>query len=141
MYTVLIGVDDDEERARSCAQAVADLPGDAAEKSVTVIHSFTNNPSGASATQVRSVREVSEFFDEQGIEYEVAESSGDPTEQILDTAEEIGANLIVLAGRKRSPAGKVLFGSVTQSVILNADIPVMVAGEVKETAEVRETTD
>ncbi|MFB6123727.1 MAG: universal stress protein [Haloferacaceae archaeon] len=135
MYDVLIGVDDSEERALSCAQAVADLPGDASEKSVTIIHSFTDNPSGASATQVHSVREVAEFFDGQGIEYEIAESSGDPTEQILDTAADADADLVVLAGRKRSPAGKVLFGSVTQSVILNADIPVMVAGGVKEAGE------
>ncbi|MFB6107846.1 MAG: universal stress protein [Haloplanus sp.] len=131
MYHVVIGVDDNEERALSCAQAVVDLPGDASEKRVTIIHSFLDNPSGASATQIHSVREVSEYLDANDIENEVTESSGDPAEQILDAAEEAEADLIVLAGRKRSPAGKALFGSVTQSVILDADRPVMVAGEVK----------
>ena len=101
MYNVLIGVDDSEERALNCAKAVANLPGDASEKSVTIIHSFTDNPSGASATQVHSVREVAEYFDGEGVGYEIAESSGDPTEQILGTAEDIEADLIVLAGRKR----------------------------------------
>lgn len=128
MYNVLIGVDDSEERALSCAQAVANLPGEPSEKSVTIVHSFQDNPSGASATQVHSVREVAEFFDERGIDYEIAESSGDPSEQILGGAEEADADLIILAGRKRSPAGKVLFGSVTQSVILGARRPVMVTG-------------
>jgi nucleotide-binding universal stress UspA family protein len=131
MYHVIIGVDDDEDRAMSCARAVADLPGQADEKQVTVLHSFTENPSGASATQIHSVREVSDFFEEHGIEYDVTESSGDPADEILDVAAEVDADLIVLAGRKRSPAGKALFGSVTQAVILHADRPVMVAGGVE----------
>jgi nucleotide-binding universal stress UspA family protein len=132
MYHVVIGVDDDEERGMACARAVADLPGDPDEKKVTVFHSFTNNPSGASATQIHSVRTVADYFDERGIDYEVTESSGDPADAILDVAEEEEADLIVLSGRKRSPAGKALFGSVTQAVILHADRPVMVAGEVQQ---------
>jgi len=132
MYHVVIGVDDNEERAMACAQAVADLPGDIAEKRVTVIHSFTDNPSGASASQLASVRDVTDFLEERGIEVEVAESSGDPADQLLEVAQEADANLIVVAGRKRSPTGKALFGSVTQSVILNAERPVMVAGEARE---------
>ncbi|SDZ85828.1 Universal stress protein family protein [Haloplanus vescus] len=129
MYHVVIGVDDNEERAMTCARAVADLPGDAAEKRVTVIHSFTDNPSGASASQLASVRDATEYLEEQGLEVEVNESSGDPAEQLLDAARDADADLIVVGGRKRSPTGKALFGSVTQTVILNADRPVMVAGE------------
>ncbi|WP_251344047.1 universal stress protein [Haloplanus halophilus] len=129
MYHVVIGVDDNEERALACARAVADLPGAETGARVTIIHSFTDNPSGASASQIGSVREATEFLEERGIEVSVTESSGDPAEQILDAATDGDANLIVVAGRKRSPTGKALFGSVTQSVILNADRPVMVAGD------------
>lgn len=129
MYHVVMGVDDNEERAVACARAVADLPGAESGARVTVIHSFTDNPSGASASQIGSVREATEFLEEHGIDVDVTESSGDPAEQILDVATAEDANLIVVAGRKRSPTGKALFGSVTQSVILNADRPVMVAGD------------
>ena len=129
MYHVVIGVDDNEERAMACARAVADLPGEASEKRVTVIHSFTDNPSGASASQLASVRHATDFLEEHGVDVEVAESSGDPADQLLEVAEEEDANLIVVAGRKRSPTGKALFGSVTQTVILNANRPVMVAGD------------
>jgi len=129
MYHVVIGVDNNEERAVTCAKAVADLPGDASETKVTVIHSFTDNPSGASASQLASVREVTDHLEGLGFDVEVMESSGDPAEQLLEAARESDANLLVLGGRKRSPTGKALFGSVTQSVILNADRPVMVAGE------------
>jgi nucleotide-binding universal stress UspA family protein len=131
MYHVVIGVDDNEERAMACARAAASLPGDASEKRVTVIHSFTDNPSGASASQLASVRDVTDFLEERGIEVEVTESSGDPADQLLEVAQEADADLIVVAGRKRSPTGKALFGSVTQSVILNAERPVMVAGSAK----------
>ena len=129
MYHVVIGVDDNEERAMACARAVADLPGETSEKRVTVIHSFTDNPSGASASQLASVRHATDFLEEHGVDVEVAESSGDPADQLLEVAEEEDANLIVVAGRKRSPTGKALFGSVTQTVILNANRPVMVAGD------------
>lgn len=133
MYHVVIGIDDDADHALACVEAVADLPGDASEKEVTLIHSFTNNPSGASATQIHSVREASEYLEEKGIDYDVNESSGDPAEVIIEFADEEDADLIVTAGRKRSPAGKALFGSVTQTVILNSDRPVMVTGETKRT--------
>jgi len=129
MYHVVIGVDDNEERAMACARAVADLPGDPSETRVTVIHSFTDNPSGASASQLASVRDVTDFLEERGVEVTVTESSGDPADQLLDAAKAADADLIVVAGRKRSPTGKALFGSVTQSVILNTERPVMVAGE------------
>jgi len=132
MYHVVIGVDDNEDRAMACAQAVADLPGDASEKQVTVIHSFTDNPSGASASQLSSVRHVTDFLEERGLTVDVTESSGDPADQLLEVAQDENADLIVVAGRKRSPTGKALFGSVTQSVILNAERPVMVAGEAHE---------
>jgi nucleotide-binding universal stress UspA family protein len=129
VYHAVIGVDDNEERAIACAQAITDLPGAGSNTRVTVIHSFTDNPSGASAPQVGSVREATEYLETRGIDVTITESSGDPAEQILDVAASEDANLIVVAGRKRSPTGKALFGSVTQSVILNADRPVMVAGD------------
>lgn len=132
MYHVVLGVDEDEEHARQCAQEIVDLPGAGTEKRVTIIHSFSDNPSGASATQVASVREAGDCFDEAGIEYDVEEASGDPADAIIDVATATDADLVVVGGRKRSPAGKALFGSVTQTVILNAERPVMVTGVTKD---------
>ena len=132
MYHVVLGVDENEERAESAAREVANLPGDAGEKRVTLLHVFTDNPSGASATQVASVRAAKDVLEAAGLDVEIGESSGDPAESILELADEEDADLVVVGGRKRSPAGKALFGSVTQSVILNADRPVMVAGVVAD---------
>jgi len=129
MYRVVAGVDEDVERARRCARAVADLPGPSDERAVWLLHSFTDNPSGASAPQVRSVREATEILEDEGVDVEVRESSGDPTRALLDTADELEADLVAVAGRQeRSPAGKAVFGSTTQAVILEADRSVLVAG-------------
>ena len=48
---------------------------------------------------------------------------GDPADSILAVADARDARFVVVGGKKRSPTGKALFGSVTQSVLLNAEVP------------------
>lgn len=50
---------------------------------------------------------------------------GEPAEEIRQVAEENDARFVVVGGRKRTPVGKAVFGSVTQSVLLNTDCPVV----------------
>lgn len=50
---------------------------------------------------------------------------GGPSETILEQADALGARYIVIGGRRRTPAGKAIFGSVTQSVLLGSSIPVV----------------
>jgi nucleotide-binding universal stress UspA family protein len=50
---------------------------------------------------------------------------GEPTKQIVGYATEQDASYIVVGGRKRTPTGKAIFGSVTQSVLLKANQPVL----------------
>lgn len=135
MYHVLLGVDDDGEMAERVATNVAELPGDGESVRVSLFHAFTDNPSGASATQVAGVRRARERLDEAGIETEVLEGSGDPAEALLEAAADHDVDLIVIGGRRRSPAGKALFGSVSQTVILNAERPVLVGGRPSRPAD------
>jgi nucleotide-binding universal stress UspA family protein len=39
---------------------------------------------------------------------------------------EVDADLVVVGARKRTPVGKAVFGSVTQSVVLDSPVPVTV---------------
>ncbi|SDR70967.1 Nucleotide-binding universal stress protein, UspA family [Friedmanniella luteola] len=48
---------------------------------------------------------------------------------VLAFADEARAELLVIGARRRSPVGKFLLGSVTQTIILDADMPVVVVKE------------
>ncbi|WP_423746164.1 universal stress protein (plasmid) [Haladaptatus sp. SPP-AMP-3] len=63
------------------------------------------------------------------VEYEAVGRIGDERDQILDAATELDCDHVFLAGRKRSPTGKALFGDRTQSVILDFDGAVTVVTE------------
>lgn len=49
----------------------------------------------------------------------------DPVSDVLETADEISADLIVIGIRRRSPVGKLVLGSNSQSILLEATIPVL----------------
>jgi len=50
---------------------------------------------------------------------------GEPVEEVLLEADRRDARYLVIGGRKRSPTGKALFGSKTQSILLESDRPVV----------------
>lgn len=129
MYQVLLAVDADENRAETLADTVLDLPEPANNVEVTVFHCFTDNPEGTSINHLKSARTVADRLEDADVEYVLTEASGDPVTEIVETAQEYDIDVIYLAGRKRSPAGKVLFGSVTQGVALSTDRPVLICGQ------------
>lgn len=49
----------------------------------------------------------------------------DPTDDLIQVAEEHNASLIVIGLRRRSPIGKLVLGSNAQRVLLEADCPVL----------------
>lgn len=138
MYRILVPIDEDERQARAAADVVADLPGPAAEKEVVLLNVFEGFEVSGEGESVSSedfydesafpssVTAVEDRLEAAGIPVTKRREHGDPAEEILETAAEIDAETIVMSGRKRSPAGKALFGSVTQSVLLGADRPVTV---------------
>ena len=136
MYHVLVPIDADEDRAMTQARYVADLPQAEGGVKATLLFIFGAGDDVPeewekfkSANRIGSVRHAQEYLEDHDVEVEVIDESGDTSEFILREAEERGVDAIVLGGRKRSPAGKALFGSVTQSVILNSDLPVVVTGK------------
>lgn len=62
---------------------------------------------------------ASEAAEECDIDADPVGLVGSPAEEIIKYADQNDASYIVLGGRKQSPVGKALFGSVAQSVILN----------------------
>lgn len=126
MYEIVVGIDQDETRARTQAAELLELPLDYDSVHVTLVHDFEENREGASVTQVAAVRRAKELLEEADVDVSLEGTSGKPAAGILEVADAKDADLVVLAGRKRSPAGKALFGSVTQDVILGTDRSVLV---------------
>ncbi|MFB6137071.1 MAG: universal stress protein [Halobacteriaceae archaeon] len=137
--TVVLAVGEDTgERARRLQQ-VAMEEADARDARVVVVHVFdeetvagaTQSPhapaeSGADALarEYDPVRDVVETLESAGLTYEVRGAVGDPGEAVVSLAESVGADRIVVGGRRRAPAGKATFGSTAQSILLSAECPV-----------------
>ncbi|MBI3993530.1 MAG: universal stress protein [Candidatus Lambdaproteobacteria bacterium] len=64
--------------------------------------------------------------DMRGLTYEVALRTGIIYEQIVDYAQQLGADLIVLAGHNRSTLGRFVLGSNAERVVRHAHCAVMV---------------
>lgn len=129
MYSVLVCVDTAPMPADNQAEAITALPAGEENVHAIVTHVFEDNPEGASASQMQSVRKVIERFDQAGISHEIVESSGDPVEKLLEQAREYNVDAICVGGRQRSPAGKALFGSVAQRILLESDCPTIFVGQ------------
>ncbi|MFW5955911.1 MAG: universal stress protein [Halorhabdus sp.] len=137
MYTVLMPVDGDEGRVTAQAAMVAELPAADQEVKVVMLFVFDDRERAEVTTpsQVGANADAIDLLEDLGIEIEQLSRHGNPVAEIIVAAEEVAADLIVMGGRKRSPLGSALFGSVSQDVLLEADRPVVITGAVEPTAD------
>ena len=65
--------------------------------------------------------------DEAGVDLDVRQTPhhDDLAEDLLAVADEVGASIIVIGLRRRSPVGKLLMGSSAQRILLSSDLPVL----------------
>lgn len=138
MTRVLLPVNEDVDRARRATEAILNLPGGTDELEVIVLNVFTEFNVADEGAKISS----DEFYDENkfpdsmetaiallkegGATVRPKRAHGEPAEEIIAEANSVNADYIAISGRKRSPSGKVIFGSVTQSVLLSAERPVIV---------------
>jgi nucleotide-binding universal stress UspA family protein len=71
--------------------------------------------------------EVKTQLAEAGVEHEVRQlvRGLDPAEDLINVADEVSADLIVIGLRRRSPVGKLILGSNAQRILLDAPCPVL----------------
>jgi nucleotide-binding universal stress UspA family protein len=73
------------------------------------------------------VAEVRTLLDDTGVPHEIRQqpSGHEPADQVVDIADEVEAELIVIGMRRRSAVGKLLLGSTAQRILLDAHCPVL----------------
>jgi nucleotide-binding universal stress UspA family protein len=71
-----------------------------------------------------TIRDLGKMLDAEDVDYDVRGTVGEHGESIVSLAREVDADLVLVSGRKRSPTGKAVFGSIAQEVMLSSPCPV-----------------
>jgi len=135
-----VGTEDEERTERLAEEAIAVAEPAGAE--VVLTHVFTDeefntvrsrlgvdetsegSTPDAVAERHTTTRALSEALTEAGVSHSVRGAVGDHADEVVEAASAIGADRVVVGGRRRSPTGKAVFGSVAQEVLLSSPCPV-----------------
>ena len=76
---------------------------------------------------VQEIELVKSRLAESGVEFELRQlvRGHEPADEVVDLAEELGAELVVIGMRHRSAVGKFLLGSTAQRILMDASCPVL----------------
>jgi nucleotide-binding universal stress UspA family protein len=137
--TVLVAVGpQDYERVERLAEETIDIAGPTGA-SVVLAHAFTTEGYEEAQSNLQleeatpdkiaernaTIRDLEDVLAGTDIDYTIRGTVGDPGETMVDLAETCAADIVVVGGRERSPTGKALFGSVAQSIMLEAPCPTL----------------
>ncbi|WP_049901771.1 universal stress protein [Natrinema sp. J7-1] len=140
--TVLLAVGPgDGDRSDQLAEAVIEVANPAGA-TVVLAHVFTSSEyddvlarlefdpdvdeidPDAVAARHATIHDLEDRLDEHDVDYAVRGAVGEHGPTIVDLAASVGADRVVVGGRRRSPTGKAVFGSTAQEVLLSAPCPV-----------------
>jgi nucleotide-binding universal stress UspA family protein len=140
--TILVAVGpSDAEQTERLAEAAAEIAGPTGAR-VVLGHVFTDDEYAEAldnlefdvtssevrpddvARRHRTIRDIQSVLKGTVEDIEVRGAVGDHADEIVALAEAVDADRVMVGGRKRSPAGKAVFGSVAQEVMLSAPCPV-----------------
>ncbi|MEM3477235.1 MAG: universal stress protein [Archaeoglobaceae archaeon] len=126
---LLVALDERSDRSeRVIAFAIAEAK--LRKDKIVFVHSLF----GEGKTSPKEIEEgekllkwAEEIARKEGVEFEtrLLVRGKEPAEDIVEFADEINANMVIIGVRKRRPAGKIIFGSVAQDIILHASKPVV----------------
>ncbi|TSI16106.1 universal stress protein [Brevibacterium aurantiacum] len=93
---------------------------------VRAVHFESDTTTAPSTGALSQTKELADRLAEADLEFEIQRADSDVASQIIDLAETWQAKLIVMPSKRRSPVVKLLLGSSTQRVILEAECPVLI---------------
>jgi nucleotide-binding universal stress UspA family protein len=138
MDTIVVGFVDTETGRLAVDAAI--LEAGRRGGRLSVVHSMRGGDH-ESPEEISAARDALDRLGERlvadGVEHDIHQFVRDnsPAEDITQHAAEVGAALIVVGYRRRSPTGKLLLGSDSRDVLLASPCPVLAvpAGERTET--------
>ena len=91
------------------------------------------NLSGGDATvdkryaQGSDIATIEERLGREGVEHHILQPvrGNDAANEVLQAAEDYRAELIVIGLRRRTPVGKLIMGSTSQQILLEAECPIL----------------
>ncbi|WP_159797781.1 universal stress protein [Puerhibacterium puerhi] len=105
-------------------EALATAIGEARSRGTGLV--VVEPPTGAAPAGAADGGEtLAERLAAAGVQHEVVVSDGDLPEAIVQTAARVGAELIVIGLRRRSPVGKLILGAGAQRILLESPCPVL----------------
>jgi nucleotide-binding universal stress UspA family protein len=133
---ILIAVENDRDRMVPVVEHAAEI-ADALSAKVTLYHVYKPDEfeslldsrdldSGDPNELARDndmVEAAAELLQDAGVSFKVAAARGDPAEKIVSYVEANEIDHVFVGGRRRSPAGKMILGSVSQTVLLETEVP------------------
>ena len=81
------------------------------------------------ATRRAPVPELVDALENAEVDYEVRGVVGDHGQGVVSLADEVDADRVVVGGRRRTAAGKAVFGSTSQEVMQSVSCPVTYVGD------------
>jgi nucleotide-binding universal stress UspA family protein len=115
--TILVGYDGSDS-SRRALDAAADLVGYGSRLTVATVRNGEPLGEATQAARERLVR--------RHVAARYVEPVGEPAEKLIETASEIGADLVVVGRRSRNVLQRLVLGSVSANVVRGAHCDVLV---------------
>ena len=127
MPTVVLGYVAKPEGEVALSASIAEAKLRHADLVVVNSHRAQQGDDGAQARLQAELDDVRARVEAAGVVVDVRhpETGLEAAEDLLNVAEEVGADLVVIGLRRRTPVGKLILGSNAQRILLDAHCPVL----------------
>lgn len=127
MPTVVLGYVAKPEGEAALSASIAEAKLRQADLVVVNSHRVHQGDAAAHDRLQTELDEVRARVEEAGVAVDVRhpETGFEASEDLLNIAEEVGADLVVIGLRRRTPVGKLILGSNAQRILLDAHCPVL----------------
>jgi nucleotide-binding universal stress UspA family protein len=125
MSTVVLGYVPKPEGEAALAASIAEAQLRKAD--LVVVNSHRPRHDEGQPTIEAELDEVRARVEEAGVAVDIRhpETGLEASEDLLNIAGEVGAELVVIGLRRRTPVGKLILGSNAQRILLDAHCPVL----------------